>query len=178
MFRDKNGKIRGWVKVAGILVGIAAIIALTLWVSGATKEAPTATVPDVVPATQAPKIEPTEAPEEVVLPEHGDEEPQPQIGHPSIYVETGTEGTRTWTLEASSDEVIILGGWAVDGTDGGVYRAIEGPQKVEVTVTDGFALIIVEEWARDEFCFRVAQAREFGWAANTIEPLPQWEDCK
>lgn len=126
--------------------------------------------PSVVAAT-------TEVEEVVRVPEHGDEEPQVQEVHPSLYVETGTEGTRTWKLTASDDEVVIIGGWAVDGADGGVYRAIHGPVEASVTVTDGFALIIVEEWAQNEFCFRIDQAEQYGWAHSTEQPLPIWEPC-
>jgi hypothetical protein len=128
--------------------------------------------------------EPTKAPaketeaEEEPLPSQGDEEPQPEIGHPSLYVETGTEGTKSWTLEASDDEVVIVGGFCVDNRCNGVYKAYEGPVTVEVDVTDGFALVAVEEWSAQEFCFRINQARELGWAHEHVEPLKDWEPCQ
>jgi len=179
MFRDEEGNVRTWIKVVGILA-IVALVAIALW--GWLR--PTQIITETPAPTQAAEPTQTETPVEAAeiltdtVPEHGDEKPQPQIGHPSLYVETGTEGTKTWTLKASDDEVIVVGGWAINETDGGVYRAIAGPSEVEVTVTDGFGLVIVSEWAQKEFCFRLNQARQFGWAHRTIEPLAEWEACE
>ncbi|MFH1561036.1 MAG: hypothetical protein ABID04_00450 [Patescibacteria group bacterium] len=100
--------------------------------------------------------------------------PQPQERHFSSYVETGVGNSRTWKFDVGTNEVLILGGWAVDGKDGGVYRAIAGPQKVETTVADGFALVIKREWAQAEWEDRLAQANANGWAAGTIVPLATW----
>lgn len=112
------------------------------------------------------------------LPDY-DRSPQPQIGHPSVYVETGVnDKTRCWIVPVKEGFVAIVGGFKVDGISNGVYRAIPGPDTATVEVTDGFALVVVEEVAREEFCFRVGQAVEYGWAHQTVEPLPSWAACE
>lgn len=185
-------KIRWVVGIVGGLIVVCLVAAIAAAVWGWTRSIPVQEVE--VPAAQATEVpqgaQPTAAPVEEApaeestveveeaLPSQGDEEPQIQQAHPSLYVETGTSGTRQWTLTASDDEVVIVGGWAVNGTDGGVYRAIAGPTEVEVTVTDGFAAVIVAEWAQNEFCFRVSQAEQFGWAHGTVEPLAEWSSCQ
>lgn len=100
--------------------------------------------------------------------------PQLQVRHPSLYKETGIGGTQTWALEIDEDKVLIVGGWKVDDVSGGVYRAVSGPTAVTLKVTDGFVAIVKAEWAQTEFCFRVAQAREYGWAHQNIQPLEGW----
>lgn len=108
-----------------------------------------------------------------------DRPPQPQIGHPSFYIETGVNTkTMCWMLPIKEGFVAVIGGFTVDGVSGGVYKAIDGPATVTTRVTDGFAAIAVEEVARGEFCFRVGQAVEYGWAHNTVEPLAEWTACE
>jgi hypothetical protein len=111
--------------------------------------------------------------QQFVNPDYG-LDPQPQIGHPSFYRETGMGKTRDWSVQLEPGTVAIIGGVAVDGKSGGVYKAVQGPGKVSARVTDGFMLVIKDEWAQNEFCFRVGQAYQYDWARRHIEPLPGW----
>ena len=126
---------------------------------------PTPIAATETPAVAAPQNTATSAP------------PQPQLRHPTQYLETGVGNAKSWTFQLGADEVLIVGGFAVDGVDGGVYKAWQGSQEVTVSVTDGFALVIADEWARDEFCFRVGQAVQYGWAHKYVEPLTGWSAC-
>lgn len=109
------------------------------------------------------------------LPAYG-QPPQPQ-GHPSLYVETGIGKTLSWTLPVDPDKVLVVGGLRINGRGNGVYKAWPGGQTVAVEVTDGFAAIVKADWAAREFCFRVGQARQYGWGHSIIEPLPGWPAC-
>jgi hypothetical protein len=115
--------------------------------------------------------------------------PQPQIGHPSLYLETGVpcqntpqgvtctdveEHTRHWVIQLLPGTVAVIGGFTVDGVTNGVYKAQVGPGTLDTTVTDGFIAITRAEWANAEFCFRIAQAVQFGWAHAHVEPLAGW----
>lgn len=112
--------------------------------------------------------------------------PQPQIGHPSLYLETGvpdpvsgsSANTKRWVIDVLPNTVAIVGGFIVDGVSNGVYKAIAGPAKLDTTVTDGFLAITKAEWANAEWCFRIAQAVQYGWAHNIERPLPVWTACK
>lgn len=110
------------------------------------------------------------------LPTYG-QPPQPQIPHPALYVETGIGQTHNWTLPVDPDKVLVVGGFRVNGRDNGVYKAWPGGQTVVVEVTDGFAAIVKADWAKEEFCFRIGQARKYSWAHSIIEPLPGWPAC-
>ena len=107
----------------------------------------------------------------------GTDDPQPYVPHPSLYVETGTKGKTTWLIDIPADSILVVGGLEVDGVGGGVYRAYSGGQEVTVTVKDGFASVVISEWGRNEFCFRLGQAVEYDWKHNTVQPLPEWESC-
>ncbi len=141
-------------------------------------------VATAVAATQAAgQAAPTEPPSVVEAPPAATTQPvgqppQPQQRHPTQYLETGVGNTKSWSFNIAPDEVLIAGGWAVDGTSSGVYKAWPGSQSVTTSVTDGFALLIKKEWARDEFCFRVAQAVQYNWAHGTVTPLPGWNACQ
>lgn len=115
--------------------------------------------------------------------------PQPQIGHPSVYLETGVpcqnipqgmkcndvdEHTKHWVIQLLPGTTAIIGGFTVDGVTNGVYKAQAGPGTLDVIVTDGFVAITKNEWANAEFCFRIAQAVQFNWAHKTVLPLPGW----
>ncbi len=111
--------------------------------------------------------------------------PQPQVGHPSEYIETGKPDkfsvnahTKHWVLPLLTGTTAIIGGFVVDGTEGGVYKAVSGPGQLDTTVTDGFVAITKSDWGNAEFCFRIAQAIEFGWAHATEQPLAGWNACK
>lgn len=104
-----------------------------------------------------------------------DRPPQPQIGHPSFYIETGVnKDEQCWEIPIKEGFVAVVGGFTVDGVSNGVYKAIEGPKTITVRVVDGFALVAVREAAQGEFLFRVNQAIQYNWARNTIQPLPGW----
>jgi hypothetical protein len=105
--------------------------------------------------------------------------PQPYVPHPSSYQETGHTGsdsdkTITWTLQVLPNTVLIIGGYRVDGVDGGVYKAIAGPATVTTTVTDGFYSIVASEWGQNEYCFRLGEAIRYGWAHAHLSPLSGW----
>lgn len=100
--------------------------------------------------------------------------PQPYIPHPSFYQETGIQKTRTWSVPVDSDKVMIVGGYTVDGQGGGVYKAYTGGQTVNVTITDGFVSVVLAKWGNNEWCFRIAQAVQYGWAHGTELPLAGW----
>lgn len=100
--------------------------------------------------------------------------PATMMGRPSLYLETGTGKTQTWTLEILPNMVAIIGGYTVNGLTQGVYMAQAGPSALNVTVTDGFVAITKSEWGNQEFCFRVDQAIQYNWAHNTVQPLAGW----
>jgi hypothetical protein len=106
-------------------------------------------------------------------------QPQPYIPHPSLYLETGHTGTdeqktQTWTLGVLDGSTLVYGGYRVDGVKGGVYGAISGPTTVTITVTDGFVSIVTNNWAQQEYCFRLSQAIQYGWAHDHLHPLQGW----
>lgn len=115
--------------------------------------------------------------------------PQPQIGHPSLYLETGVPCvnvngsmtcsdvdayTKTYKIEILPDAVAIVGGFKVDGVDGGVYKAQAGPGTLQTTVTDGFVAITKKDWGQGEWCFRLGQAVQYKWAHAHESPLAGW----
>jgi hypothetical protein len=104
-------------------------------------------------------------------------DPQMQQTHSAaFYLATGITGKNEWTIEFPSNAVLIVGGFEVNGTSNGVYQAFDvSPQKV--AITDGFALVTLDKWANWEFCFRVYQAEQYGWAHETVTPLSGWTDC-
>lgn len=104
-------------------------------------------------------------------------DPQRQIGHPPFYIETGISGTQKYCVEVPANGVVIVGGTDVDGKAGGVYRAYPKGASVKVTVTNGFLLVTLDEWARDEFCFRIGHAKQYGWVYSTVKPLDGWKSC-
>lgn len=103
--------------------------------------------------------------------EHGNL-PQPQIGHPNYYVETGVQGKEfTWTLDVADGEMAIVGGTSVNGLAGGTYIGL-GPGHHVVKVIDGFAAVTKAEWAKAEWDFRIGQTEEYGWAHTNVDPGP------
>ena len=157
--------------------------------------APTSTATLTAPAgqnqqtTAAPKTTPTETPtptapaSQPAGPSASTDgyglQPQPYIPHPSLYLETGHTGTdeqktQTWTLGVLDGSTLVYGGYRVNGVDGGVYGAISGPTTVTITVTDGFVSIVTNNWAQQEYCFRLSQAIQYGWAHAHLHPLQGW----
>jgi len=105
--------------------------------------------------------------------------PQPYIPHPSLYLETGHTGTdeqktQTWTLGVLDGSTLVYGGYRVNNIDGGVYGAISGPTTVTITVTDGFVSIVTNNWAQQEYCFRLSQAIQYRWPHDHLHPLQGW----
>lgn len=101
--------------------------------------------------------------------------PQPMVGHPSFYQETGVNSQQMcWEVALKEGFVLIIGGFAVDGQSGGIYRAIAGPGTVTTRVTDGFIAIVTREWGEREFCFRLSQAVQYGWARGSVSSLSGW----
>lgn len=119
--------------------------------------------------------------------------PQSYVTHPSLYLETGVpcqnqptssaftcdnrdSHTRHWRFELLPGSVAVIGGFIVDGVSNGVYKAV-GSGVVDTTVTDGFLAVVENQWANNEWCFRLGQARQFNWAHNTEQPLSGWSSC-
>lgn len=107
-------------------------------------------------------------------PQFGVVEPQPYVPHPSSYQETGTRGTITWTINVPAGTILVYGGFSVNNETNGVYGAIAGPTTVTLMVTDGFYSVVKAEWARQEYCFRLGEATQYGWAHTHLHPLPGW----
>lgn len=112
--------------------------------------------------------------------------PQPQIGHPSMYFETGVpcnntptapgltcsdvdNHTRNWKFNLQTGSSAVIGGFNVDNVADGVYKTIESGS-VNVTVTDGFVSVVEGKWLCDEFNFRVGQAVQYNWAHSHVTP--------
>lgn len=100
-------------------------------------------------------------------------DPELYVPHPLSYQETGVQGTVSWKIEVLSETTLIVGGWSVDGQDGGVYKAIHGPKTVSVKVADGFYSIVPDQWAQSEWDFRIGEAVKYGWA-HAHETPPTW----
>ena len=144
-------------------------------------------MPTPVPTTETPAV--TEAPavtEQPTAPTPSSDgtapgyglPPQPYIPHPSSYQETGTGAhTQTWTVQVLDGTTLVYGGFTVDAETNGVYGAIQGPSTVTLTVTDGFYSVVKNEWAQQEYCFRLSQAVQYGWAHTHLHPLSGWS-CK
>lgn len=147
----------------------------------ATKSAPasTATTPPAPTATPTPA--PVQAKVEAVpceqLPATYSKPPQPQVGHPSFYIETGIPNTRCWVVTINDGFTAVVGGFNVNEKTNGVYTAILGPRTVTLTVENGFIAIPVNAVARDEFCFRLGQAVQYKWAHDNVYPLANWANC-
>lgn len=93
------------------------------------------------------------------------------------YYETGRDKTQTWNLRLPAGTTLVYGGYAVDGFSGGIYGAIAGPADITLTIRDGFAVLVPEERGREEYCFRIEQARQHAWAMGTQRPLSKWASC-
>jgi hypothetical protein len=98
--------------------------------------------------------------------------------HPLRYEETGSGQKTFWNIPLGYSQVAVIGGYVVDGISGGVYKAVAGPASLTVSVTDGFYSIVTKESGQVEFCSRLAQARQHGWAHGTEHPLPDWLQCR
>ena len=149
---------------------------------------------EVTRIVEVPKIEATMAPEQTkpveatrppsVVTGTTPPEPTPSTGSatetPVIavskedYRETGRGKTELWDFDLKAGEVLIIGGFTVDYETGGVFKAWKGPQKLRVTVVDGFAIVIPYERGESEFQFRINQARQNNWAITVVKPLPEW----
>lgn len=106
-------------------------------------------------------------------------DPQMQETHAAaLYLPTGISGHNVWEIKIPSNGVLIVGGTDVNGISGGVYQAWAGGQTVSVDVTNGFALVTLDKWGQWEFCFRVSQAVQYGWAHGTVTGLSNWASCQ
>lgn len=140
---------------------------------------PTATATATAQATATPVPQETATPAAGISPQTAPPgPPQPQQRNPSFYERTGKgANTRTWDVPARPGHILIVGGFCVDGTCNGVYKAVSADKARTVSVTDGFVLTIEDFWARDEWCFRLGQAQQFGWAHEHVHPLSGWVAC-
>lgn len=122
-------------------------------------------VPDTpTPTSTTPEVTPENPP--VILPTIITQ------NSPRWYEATGTGvNTKTFTLIVNTGENAIVGGFKIDGVSNGVYKGY-GPGTYTVTITDGFALITSNVNALGEWNFRLAQAKQFGWACAHIDPGP------
>ncbi len=144
-----------------------------------TAPAPTSVPPYVPPP--APQPTPAAGPAPATTPSYG-LPPQPYVPHPSSYQETGHTGsdaekTQNWNIPVLAGTVLVYGGYTVNGESGGAYGAIAGPTTATITVTDGFYSVVTTEWSQQEYCFRLSQAIQYGWAHAHLHPLSGWS-CK
>ena len=93
--------------------------------------------------------------------------------HPSFYQETGPGKTAILSFKVNPGEVGIIGGYCVEGICDGVYKAVKDGI-YHPKVTDGFVLVIPEEFAQEEFCYRIHLAEKNNWARSHLEPLIEW----
>lgn len=101
--------------------------------------------------------------------------PQPYVPHPSSYQESGVVGEpKTWTINVLEGTTLVYGGFTVNDETDGVYGAVAGPSTVILTVIDGFYSVVKNEWAEQEYCFRVGEAEKYGWAMTNLHPLDGW----
>lgn len=108
-----------------------------------------------------------------------------------FYLQSGTPNTIVLPglpFVVPSNEHLVFGGFngtlSIRNTDGttsnysytnGFYAALpSGTNVTELTVTDGFALLVVDSNAKNEFCYRVAQAYAEQWAHDHIFHSPAW----
>lgn len=151
-------------------------------------KAPTPTPVPAQPTQAAPTAAPTQPQQPYGL------NPQPQIGHPSMYIETGVpcknqagnapgftctqndDHTRRWNFDLLPGSVAIIGGFRVDGTQDGVYKVVLSGH-VDTTVTDGFISVIEQVWGNNEFCFRLDQTILFRWAHAHVTYPNGWNPC-
>ena len=176
--------LRGWMP-AMIAILIAFLVGLGGYAVGRITKDPTTSTPTNTQAITQDSIQPDTASdtptatstERTTLVAPYNLPPQPYIPHPSLYLETGIRQTKVWQIELLPNTVAIIGGYEVDGLSGGVYKVLNGPGLIETTVTDGFVSVVQAEWGKEEFCFRIKQAEQFGWAHAHLFPLPEWEAC-
>lgn len=155
-------------------VAVAAVVP-TATVSAAAPATPTAPTATTRPAATAPAPQAAPAEPKVEPPRPSAPPTAPPTKPP--YWETGVGLTAAWTIQVPTGSVLIVGGYRVDSRGLGIYKAYPGGQTVRVNVTDGFATVVSTEAAPAEFCARVSQARQYGWAYSIIEPLPGWPAC-
>lgn len=182
--QNKNNLLGVIVTTAAVLLFIAFLIWLVIQTTN-TNLSTSIPVPTPTPTANtgqpAAPVVPTPAGPSTSTDGYG-LQPQPYIPHPSLYQETGHTGTdeqktQTWTLNILDRSTLVYGGYRVDGVNGGVYGAIQGPKIVTITVTDGFISIVTNDWAQQEYCFRVGEAEKYGWAHAYLNPLSDWS-CK
>lgn len=97
---------------------------------------------------------------------------QPQIGHPSAYAETHVSDIPVCVvIDVPEGYKAIVGGVTVDKLTNGVYQGY-GPGHIETIVTNGFALITTDGWAKAEWDFRIQQTVTYGWAHAHVDSGP------
>lgn len=115
-------------------------------------------------------------------------------GKEVLYFQTGVPNSAPIPRLKESDGVftvptgvvLIYGAYKVSITLGdgktyefekGFYNALpEGTIVRELFLTDGFALLIEAQYARDEFCMRLAQAVNEGWAHEHLYRPATWTE--
>jgi outer membrane murein-binding lipoprotein Lpp len=145
--------------------------------------APAATAANTITATPAPAEEEPETYAAGIAEQETDETvhlfvvnptapDQNQNPHPAIYLQTNVSATPVdFILDIPEGYIAIVGGFTIDDETNGVYKAF-APGHVELTITDGFALIIRQEWAMNEWIFRLNEAEDNLWAKDHIYPGP------
>jgi hypothetical protein len=73
-------------------------------------------------------------------------------------------------MELPAASVAIIGGYAVDRESAGVYEAQVGPGRLHVTVQDGFIAVVNSTSAQKQWCDRLDQAKQSGWAMAHQHP--------
>lgn len=192
-------KLKGWIiaLVAFIVVGIFAVVIILMnmqfgyqieklenqknvseaAIVTTTPEASTTPEPEATPTTtetvytsgQVDQINENTVSVFIVNPEAPDKE---QIPHPGIYYQTNVSGNPIiFQMEIPEGYIGIIGGFTVNNETNGSYRAV-GPGEYQFEVTDGFVEIIRQEWAQNEWNFRLGQCQEYDWACDHISTGP------
>jgi hypothetical protein len=195
-----------WIGGGLLLVLALVILAIILPRNGSTNTANGSSSPTPAP-TMAPTTGPAATPvipapsatdngstvnggQDVQNPTSGmyDIPPQPEIGHPSFYAETGvpcanlpkgvkcsdtSKNTKTYDWDLVPGTMAVIGGFTVDNISNGVYKVVQSGH-VHTTVTNGFVLAVINEWAENEFCFRIWQTITYDWAHDHVSPLSGW----
>lgn len=106
--------------------------------------------------------------------------PQDAQPHPSLYWETGVEeGFTNLRFQIRKEFVLIVGGTDINGRGGGVYIASNFEHDSTVTIEqlqNGFFLLVRDDWARNEFRFRLEQTGVYNWARGHVFVPSSWMD--
>jgi len=95
---------------------------------------------------------------------------QPQGAAQIFWSPSGKGNTKTFSnVDVPEGYTGVVGGYIVNGTEGGVLRTVAGPAKITTTVTDGFVGVFRDDWVQSWIDKHLEQATREGWAYAVIE---------